>query len=310
MTENQPVHIPVLHAALPGEDSPVLRLLNVKTGDAVLDVTLGLGGHAEAFLQATSPDGHYTGLDADEENLESSRKRLQPFGSRVTLIHTNFSQLPFLNLQPVDVLFADLGLSSPHLDDGKRGFSFRTDAPLDLRFDRSAGQTGAEFLSAGTVHEIATVLRDYGEVDRPGKLAEELHQAFSAGASTTTDVKTVVEAVYGHRAPSLLPQVFQAIRIAVNDEIGALTTLLRQLPNLLKPGGRAGIISYHSLEDRLVKDAFRTLATTERDPLTGADLRPADFEILTRRPVTPDTGEIARNPRSRSAKFRVLRKRP
>ncbi len=310
VTDNQPVHIPVLHSASPGEDSPVLRLLASHSGEDVLDVTLGLGGHAEAFLEAIAPGGHYTGLDADTENLSFATKRLKRFGDRVKLLHTNFSELPHLGLKPVDIVFADLGLSSPHLDDGKRGFSFRSDAPLDLRFDRTSGKTGTDFLRTGSVHEIATALRDYGEIERPGPLARALSEAFAAGAATTTDVRSIVEKTYGYKAPSLLPQVFQAIRIEVNDEIGALKTLLSQIPILLKPGGRAGIISYHSLEDRLVKDAFRSLCVTDKDPVTGADLRPADFEILTKKPVTPDEKEIARNPRSRSAKFRILRKQP
>ncbi len=287
----------------------MLTFLQPVSGERVLDVTLGLGGHASAFADAVGPAGKLIALDADESNIALARTVLEAYADRVTIYHRNFSQIAGLLPLQVDVLFADLGVSSPHLDDPERGFTFRADAPLDMRYDRTCGKTAADFLRDAETGDIADVLRRYGEVAMPGRLARALHERFSGdGPRTTAEAKAAVESAVGYRAPSILPQVFQALRIKVNDELGALEALLAAVPDLMAPGGRCGIISYHSLEDRLVKHAFRALTTPVKDQTTGQIAVAAPFELLTRKAVVPSDDEIATNPRARSAKFRAIRR--
>lgn len=310
------VHIPVLHSDGVAPDSPqashtVLGILRPSAGETVLDCTLGLAGHAESFLRATGSSGHLIGIDADAENVRRAEERLGAQNPRVTLIHGNFRDVSTLVPEPVDVLFADLGVSSPHFDDPSRGFTFRADAPLDLRFDRSTGKTAAAMLEDADAEELGNVFAEYGEFRGAFKLAAALvERGRTRPLQTTTELRECAEAVFGYRAPTLLPQIFQALRIWVNDELSALQKLLEAIPLLLRPGGRAGIISYHSLEDRLTKQEFRRLATAERDDRTGQDVRPAPFTLLTRKPVSPDPSEIARNPRARSARLRAIRRLP
>ncbi len=292
-------HIPVLL-------STVLASLAPQSGDSVLDATLGLGGHAEALLRATSPHGTLVGLDADAKNLASSQERLSSFDGRTTFYHCNFGKLAQLQLPPFDIILADLGLSSPHIDDPARGFTFREPAPLDLRFDSSTGMTASELLRQSDVSAIKVILRDFGELFRDAhRLAITL-----AGQSfeKTTDLVHAVEQLLGYRAKRILPQIFQALRIAVNDELTMLDAFLAEAPLLLKPGGRIGMISFHSLEDRRVKQAFRALSTSVKDPVTGQVAVPASFVELSRKPMVASPEECADNPRARSAKFRVLRR--
>jgi 16S rRNA (cytosine1402-N4)-methyltransferase len=285
-------------------------MLSPKPGESVLDVTLGLGGHAEAWLTATSPNGSLIAIDADAENIATAKKRLSAFGDRLIVHHRNFKTLRELLPFSVDIVFADLGLSSPHVDDTTRGFTFRASAPLDLRYDRSRGDTAAHFLATAELEQILSVLRTYGEVDRAKLLAQKLQETFRVKGADgkTDDVRACVDDVFGYKAPSVLPQVFQALRIAVNDELGAVEALLASLPEIVKVGGRVGIISYHSLEDRLVKQAFRYLASVKKDSITGQDAEKPRWEIVTKKAVVPSEAETKRNPRSRSAKFRVLRR--
>ena len=210
-----PRHLPVLQTT-------VLEVLSPAEGEAVLDVTLGLGGHAREFLRAIGPTGNLIGLDADEENLRLANEALKEWGERVTTYHANFRELPELSLPQVDILFADLGVSSPHLDDPGRGFTFRTDAPLDMRYDRSRGETAAELLARMSADDLTNVFRKFGELQQARRLGQLL-----AGASlrSTGELKARVEEAYTFRANALLPQVFQALRIAVNDELHALDTL-------------------------------------------------------------------------------------
>jgi len=292
------MHVPVLQ-------KEVLSVLAPQEGETVLDVTLGLGGHAMAFLELLGKEGRLIGIDADEENLALGGERLASWSDQTQLLHGNFANLPDLDLPQVDILFADLGLSSPHVDDPQRGFTFRVDAPLDMRYDRSQGATAADLLASSSQQEIADVLFQFGEVKQSRKIALSIHKA---PPKTTEELKHCIEDVCGRFAASILPQVFQALRIAVNDEMGALDALLTHGPMLLKPGGRMGVISYHSLEDRMVKQVFRILSTPEKDPQTGADSAPAAFELLTRKPTMPSDEEQAENPRSRSAKFRAIRR--
>lgn len=284
----------------------------MKAGDAVLDVTLGLGGHSEAFLKVIGEKGTLVGLDADEKNLEFAKERLgNPMN--VIFVQTNFSKLPeCLPEKPkqFDVILADLGLSSPHIDDPARGFTFREDSVLDMRFDQSRGLMAAHYLQSTDQKTLLAMFQDYGELPRPHALVRSIVERRSDGRiQTSADLVSVAEDVYRHDAKKRLPQVFQAIRIAVNDEMGALKKLLAIAPDLLKKNGRFLVISYHSLEDRLVKESFRALASSEKDIITGANVSEPAFELLTRKPVMPSESEVAKNSRSRSAVLRAIERK-
>jgi 16S rRNA (cytosine1402-N4)-methyltransferase len=291
-------HVPVLL-------KETVRLLDPKPGDRVLDLTLGLGGHAAALCELLQGRGELVALDADEMNLTLAKERLKGLNVPAHFLHANFSAVATLNVGEFDAVLADLGLNSLHVDDAARGFSFRFEGPLDLRFDRTSGQTAAEKIEHSDEEELIAALRDYGELRFAGKLAGIIRRR---APKTTGELKAAVEEWGGRRAPGLLPQVFQALRIWVNDELAALDNLLKAIPDLLRPGGRAGIISFHSLEDRRVKHAFRALTDPPRDELTGKrGLAP--FELLTPKAIRPDESETSQNPRSRSALLRAIRRR-
>lgn len=292
-------HVPVLQTT-------VLHVLAPAPGESVLDCTLGLGGHSASFLDANAPSGRLTALDADTANLEDARARLASYGDRIRLVHANFRDVAALGLGTFDLVFADFGLSSPHLDDPERGFSFRTDGPLDLRYDRSSGDTAADLLERSSEDELVAVIHDFGELHQ---FVRPLARILAGErVETTFALKAKVEEVFTYRTPSVLPRIFQALRIAVNDELGAISSLLAAIPELLNPGGRAGILSYHSLEDRLVKHAFKAWCEPEKDPLTGRTVRPPRFETLSKKAIVPEDDELASNPRSRSVKFRAIRR--
>lgn len=275
-----------------------MEILHPKTGESVLDCTVGLGGHTAGFLEKILPKGYLIGIDADEENLRNVKLKMKN-EKCVTLLHANFRDIQNHDFPYFDIIFADLGLSSPHVDDPGRGFTYREDIPLDLRFDRSKGETASEFIARIPEGELAGILKEYGEIRQAKKYANMLKKSI---VRTTFDVKC--------RVPhTLLPQIFQALRTAVNDELGALKVLLEQGPRLLKPGGRFGVISYHSLEDRMVKKAFRAMSASMKDTVTGAVSREAAFLLLTKKPVRPSNAEVEKNPRARSAKFRVIQRR-
>lgn len=305
-----PVHIPVLHST--DGHSPVLEYLKPEVGESVLDVTVGLGGHSDAFLKVIGETGTLTALDADAKNLKIAEERLGRFPGTKNFLHHNFGKMAELSLPLQNIIFADLGVSSPHFDDASRGFSFRFEGPLDLRFDQTRGKSCSDFLGIWGEEEISDILFHFGEIRDTKRLARAL---FELGRSNkhemlqTGDVKKCVEAVFRHHAQGMLPQVFQALRIAVNRELQALESFLEEAPKLLLPGGRLGIISYHSLEDRLVKQAFKSLSSPKKDPEKGSILEEAPFELLTPKAVKPSDEEIARNPRARSARFRILTRR-
>ncbi|MBI2117435.1 16S rRNA (cytosine(1402)-N(4))-methyltransferase RsmH [Candidatus Peregrinibacteria bacterium] len=282
---------PIHHTPVLQEE--ILRILAPAKGETVLDATVGLGGHASAFLPHIGPTGKLIGIDTDEENIAEAARNLAQWKGNVHLIHGNFRNLPAL-LHPfrpstVDILFADLGLSSPHIDDPNRGFTFRHDAQLDLRFNRTQGIPASAFLRNVGEKELANILKMYGELPQSHPLAEALYRT---QPKTTLELKAIAEQIYRWRAPRFLPQIFQALRIAVNDELNALRDFLHDGPELLAPLGRMGILCYHSLEDRMVKQAFR---------------RPSSlFHLLTPKVIRPTPDECARNPRSRSARFRAI----
>ncbi len=303
-------HQSVLHNAYNNTLS-VFDVLQPREGETVLDVTLGLGGHAKTFAERIGSEGKLITLDADSQNMADAQKNLRDAPCSVQMIHANFSELPHLSLPSVDILFADLGLSSPHLDDPERGFSFRNNAALDMRFDRTRGETAAGLIVRSSFEELRTILREFGELREAGYIARAIRERADSATpvATTLDLVDCVTKAVGWRAPQLLPRVFQAMRMAVNDELGALKTLLTYGPTILKQGGRMGIISFHSLEDRMVKQTFRELCNVEKDEITGQDKGLAPFELLTKKSLAPSTQELEDNPRSRSAKFRAILKR-
>lgn len=291
------MHLPVLVAE-------VLDSLAPRAGGAYIDCTVGGGGHAEAVLEASSPDGRLLGLDADPRALARAHQRLERFGARVRLVHANFRELRrvatehgFVNVQ--GVLF-DLGLSSLALEASGRGFSFqRPDEPLDMRFDPSGGPTAADLLNTASEAELARVFRELGEEPRAARLARAIVQRRRARPFRLVgDLLQVISGALGPRRSRLHPatRAFQALRVATNDELGALREGLAAALELLAPGGRIAVIAFHSLEDRIVKQMFRQHAEQ------GATPRLA---ILTRKPLVPSEEEIQTNPRARSAKLRV-----
>jgi 16S rRNA (cytosine1402-N4)-methyltransferase len=280
---------------------PVLEFLRPRTGVGfrALDCTVGAGGHSFGLLERSSPDGCLVGLDADPLALELAAARLAPFQSRFRLLNRNFGELSELDLEPVDAITFDLGLSSMQLESSGRGFSFRVEEPLDMRFDPRADRpTAAELLNSLPEAEIERLLREYGEEPRARRVARVIAQRRQARAfQSTADLVDAVTAALGAGRGRIHPatRTFQAVRIAVNDELGALERGLdAALPLLKQDGARLAVISFHSLEDRIVKWRFRAWA--ER----------GSARILTRKPVTPDEPEIQSNPRARSAKLRVV----
>lgn len=300
------LHVPVLLAE-------TLELLAPKTGETVLDCTLGLGGHSEAMLKLTSPTGTLVGLDADPKNIQQATERLQPFAHHVHLMHANFRELPEClpaTLREFDIILADLGLSSPHIDSAERGFSFRGEGDLDMRFDQTKGMTAAMFIASVDRVKLRDAFNQYGEIPSAHRLTDAIiSRRTTHPVRTNVDLVDVVKEVYGYKANDYLPQIFQALRIAVNDEMGSLQALLLEAPKLLKPGGRFGVLSYHSLEDRLVKQAMKALTTDGKDLITGAVSTQSAYEILTAKAVSPTEKEIGLNPRSRSARLRAIQRR-
>jgi 16S rRNA (cytosine1402-N4)-methyltransferase len=274
----------------------VLEALQPRGGQGfrALDCTLGAGGHAAGLLERSAPDGHLVGLDADRDALELARARLAAFGDRLTLLQRNFGDLGELELEPVNAMLFDLGLSSMQLDSSARGFSFRQDEPLDMRFDATTDQpTAADLVNTLSEAELERLLRDYGEERRARRVAHEVVRR--RPMHRTRELVGAVTAALGPARGRIHPatRTFQALRIAVNDELGALERGLDAGVQLLQPGGRVAVISFHSLEDRIVKWRFRGW--------TDQGLA----RVLTKRPLQPSPDEAARNPRARSAKLRV-----
>ncbi len=267
------------------------------SGGVYVDVTLGGGGHTEAILHASAPDGRVYGVDRDPVALEASRVRLRPFGDRVVFLHGRFSDLTTLlsgaGVSRVQGVVADLGVSSPQLDHADRGFSFSKPGPLDMRMDPSAGEPLSELLQNWSTDELADVLYEYGEERKSRPIARSIKAALELGELVTTeDLRRTVIRVLGPRKGGADPatRTFQALRMAVNAETYELDSLLRTLPDVLEDGARAAIISFHSGEDRRVKHAFRD---------------DARLRAVTKRPLSVGEAESVHNPRARSAKLRV-----
>lgn len=301
---------------MPGSHQPVLYQevligLRPTPGGKYIDGTLGAGGHAAGLLALSSPDGQLLGMDLDPAALEVARRTLEPFGARARIVQGSYTQMAEVakdfapadgSLQGVDGILLDLGLSSLQVDDPTRGFAFRLEGPLDMRFDPQAELTAAEIVNEWPEAELADVLYQYGEERQSRKIARAIGAA--QPLHTTRQLAEVVaEAIGGQRGAGRLhpaTRTFQALRIAVNGELEAVETVLPVAVSLLKPGGRLAVISFHSLEDRIVKTFFRRQAR-------ATDFVPPLKEI-TRKPVVATDDEVARNPRARSARLRIVEK--
>ncbi len=297
----------------------VVRVLAPKPGEIFVDGTVGAGGHTRLLAEAVGATGQIIGLDRDAAALDLARPSLPG----VKLVHAPFSELPDVlaaaGTPAVDGILLDLGVSSMQLDDAARGFSFSRPGPIDMRMNASSSdQTALELLRESSVDEIEQILRDYGEERFSRRIAARLKSDARSGAlKTTLDLARAIEAEIPAKARHMqrihpATRTFQALRIAVNRELAELETFLETFPALLRNGGRCAIISFHSLEDRLVKNAFRDLEKTSSLPAhlalaAGERIHPI-CEVLTKKPLVPGDEEIAQNPRARSAKLRACRK--
>jgi 16S rRNA (cytosine1402-N4)-methyltransferase len=297
--------------------SEVLEVLNVSATPAGLfiDGTVGAGAHAAAIL-TTAPQSRLLGFDLDPRSLEIAQDNLASFGKRVTLVHATHSAMaqiaPAHGFVAVDGILLDVGVASMHFDEAERGFAFKVDGPLDMRFDpNSNAPTAADLLNTLNADELADILYNYGEERDSRRLARAIIAA--RPLTRTTQLAQVIEKAHRGAREKIHPatRTFQALRIAVNDELGAIERTLPQALQLLRPDGRLAVISFHSLEDRLVKNYFRDEATDCLCPpsqIVCTCGHTASVTLITRKPITATAAEIAANPRSRSAKLRVVAK--
>ena len=284
-------HIPIL--------APEIADLLLTDPDGIYaDGTLGLGGHAELFLKRLSPKARLLGFDKDAQALQMAVARVND--SRLTVFNESYTCLPQelakLNIAGVHGALFDLGLSSYQLDNPARGFSIINNGPLDMRFDLSSTLTAHTIVNTWGLDDLTRILTDYGEERKASQIALAILNARrQAPINTTEDLKQIVQRVYGFRGKTHpATQTFQVLRIAVNDELGSVETLLQELPQIIAKGGRAAVLTFHSLEDRLVKNRFKELAAT------------GEWRLVNKKVIVPEYREICQNRRSRSAKLRVI----
>ncbi len=302
------MHRPVLY-------HEIIHALRPRRGGYYVDATLGAGGHAWGILNASSPDGKLLGLDVDPQALRLAAETLAPFGERAILRQVSYTtlraQLISLGWEAVDGILLDLGVSSMQLDTQERGFSFLSDAPLDMRFDPAGDITAASLVNELPEAELAALIWKYGEERRARKVAQAIVRA--RPLRTTVELANVIARATSSGRPGMHPatRTFQALRIAVNQELEAITQALPQAVAALVPGGRLAVISFHSLEDRLVKQFFRQESQDcicpPRQPVCTCGHK-ASLILVNRQPLVPTADEMAANPRSRSAKLRVVEK--
>jgi 16S rRNA (cytosine1402-N4)-methyltransferase len=290
MTTSQPIHVPVML-------DEVLRWLDPRPGAVLVDGTLGGGGHSRALAERLGDSGLVVALDCDPAAIHAATQNLA--GWRIRPVHANFADLPEvlaeLDIPTVDGIVLDLGLSSDQLSDESRGFSFSSGGPLDLRFDPARGEPAARLVNRLSAARLADLIFEYGEERYSRRIARAIEERRRRGPIETAAelaelIRAVVPRFQGGRRIDPATRTFQALRIAVNDEIKSLATALRRIPDCLRPEGRLAVISFHSLEDRLVKEAFRN------DPR---------YRALVKKPIRPGPDEVSVNPRARSAKLRV-----
>lgn len=297
-------HLPVLR-------KEVVEALQVRSGGQYVDCTLGEGGHSESMLGASGQGGYVLGIDADPEAIDVARGRLRKWGRQVSIVNENFTNLGDLlkhqGFQSVDGVLFDLGLSSLQLDGESRGFSFRREAPLDMRFDPRQEMTASDVVNSLPREQLESVIRTFGEEAKARRISRALVDAREIRG--VLELAAVVAKAIGRRGrihPAT--RTFQAIRIFVNSELENLSSGLRQAVQALRPGGRVVVISYHSLEDRKVKEIFKELASNCICPEGFMECRcfhHPEVKILTKKPIRPSQEEVSLNPRSRSARMRV-----
>ena len=288
MTTESFDHIPVLA-------KEVLEGLALKPGNRVLDGTVGLGGHAKLMLAATSPNGELVGFDRDDRNLLVAKERCAVFGDRVSFIHDSFSSVGTRDIGTFDAMLFDLGFSSVHVDDASRGFSFMKDGPLDMRYDTRQELSAEGIVNKWTREDLSTIFRRFGEDPRSAIIAKAIVDARrSMRIDTTYQLAEIVASVVP-RQGKIHPatRIFQALRIVVNDELGEVERGLTAALEKLNSGGRCAVITFHSLEDRLVKNLFKTQQ---------------GLLHITKKPIIASEEEAKANPRSRSAKLRIVEK--
>ena len=300
-------HKPVLY-------KEIIHALQPKSPGHYIDGTLGAGGHARGILEACAPDGRLLGLDVDVQALALARENLAPFGQRAQLTQASYISLldamHEIGWDAVDGIVLDLGLSSMQLDTPERGFSFTHDAPLDMRFNRDFGLTAAQLVNTWPEADLADILFKYGEEPRAKRIVRAIIKA--RPLTTTAQLAEIVKRAYPeHSRVHPATRTFQALRIAVNDELASVEDALPKAVSALRSGGRLAVISFHSLEDRIVKDFFREQAKDLINPPYEQIYkveRKATLKEINRKPITPDEEEIKENPRARSAKLRVVEK--
>lgn len=298
----------------------VLEGLRLQPGGTYVDCTLGGAGHSKAILEQTSPNGRLVGLDQDPEALAAAKERLAPFGDRVVLARANFAELDRvlnrLEIKEIDGILFDLGVSSYQLDNPARGFSYQHDAPLDMRMDPEQETTAGELVNNLPVVELTKIIKDYGEERWASRIAAFIGEARKSRRIETTGqlvavIKKAVPAGARREGPHPAKRTFQALRIAVNRELEILHDAARSAVSFLRPGGRICVITFHSLEDRIVKDLFRQLSspcTCPREfPVCVCGGKKV-IRIITTKPVIAGALELGENPRARSAKLRIAEK--
>lgn len=284
--------------------------LNIVPDGTYVDVTFGGGGHSRAIMACLGPDGRLYSFDQD---MDAYANRIDD--SRFTFVYGNFAYLSnflrYYGVGAVDGIIADLGVSFHHFDDAERGFSFRVDAPLDMRMNRDAGTTASRLLEGIGEEELADILYNYGELKQARRMASAIVKARETGKPVAT-VGSLIEVVKPFIKPAQekkeLAQVFQALRIAVNDELGALRSMLEQSLQVLRPGGRLVVITYHSLEDRIVKNFIKSGNVEGRMEKDFFGRVALPLKSVNNKVIQPSDEEVARNPRSRSAKLRIAEK--
>jgi len=304
------MHVPVLL-------QEVITALQPQSGGVYIDGTVGAGGHAAAILEASAPDGQLYGFDQDKQALEIAATNLIQFGSRVHLVNANFKHLVQtarrLNIPPVNGILLDLGVSSMQFDQPERGFSFQADGPLDMRMNPITGQTAADLVNTLPQDELANLIYKYGEERNSRRIARAMVQA--RPINSTRQLAEIVAKTArkprkaGRTKIHPATQTFQALRIAVNNELTVLEQVLPQALQLLKPKGRLAVISFHSLEDRIVKNFFKQEAQDcicPPEQLICTCRHKATVNIITKKPISPTLAEIDVNSRARSAKLRVV----
>ena len=297
-----------------------LEALAIRPDGVYLDGTLGRAGHSLEILRRLTAGGRLIGLDRDGTALEAARVRLAEYADRVTLVHSNFSRLAEvlddLHIDAVDGMLFDLGVSSPQLDDAERGFSYMHDAPLDMRMDRTAGLTARDVVNGWSYEELRRILFEYGEERYAPAIARHIVERREKVPIETTG--QLVEVIRSAMPPAALREKqhpakrsFQAIRIAVNDELNAVSRVMEAAIPRLNPGGRLAVITFHSLEDRIVKNAMAAAARgctcPPSFPVCVCGKKPA-VKLITRKPIVSGEEELERNPRARSAKLRICEK--